>query len=259
MKPLYGFGGKRIEPVGVITLLVSFSTMKNPHTEYITFDVVDMPYPYNAIFGSGLLNTFEVALHLGYLCLKIPATFGIIMVFGSQQDARNIEKSFAPGDKNVHFTREESEQHNTSTRYCKEEALVQYKKAIEAEGEFKKIPLDPSVPDRTVCIGTKVSQQEQAELLAFLDKNNDVFAWSTSDLVGVSIDVIKHQPQVNPSAKPKKQKLSKMFEEKVEAAKAEVQRLLDAGFIREVAYPQWQANVVMVRMVNGECVLILQT
>jgi hypothetical protein len=37
-----------------------------------------------------------------------------------------------------------------------------------------------------------------------------------------------------------------MLEEKVEATKVEVQRLLDAGFIREVTYPQWLANVVMV-------------
>jgi hypothetical protein len=36
--------------------------------------------------------------------------------------------------------------------------------------------------------------------------------------------------------KPKKQKLRKMSEEKIEAVKAEVQRLLDAGFIREVVY-----------------------
>jgi hypothetical protein len=41
-KPLYSFGGKRIEPVKAITLLVSFGTPKNPCTEYITFDVVDM-------------------------------------------------------------------------------------------------------------------------------------------------------------------------------------------------------------------------
>jgi hypothetical protein len=65
MKPLYGFGGKRIEPMGVITLPVSFGTPKNPHTEYITFDVVDMIYPYNAIFRLGLLNTFKTALHSG--------------------------------------------------------------------------------------------------------------------------------------------------------------------------------------------------
>jgi hypothetical protein len=38
-----------------------------------------------------------------------------------------------------------------------------------------------------------------------------------------------------------------MSEEKVEAVKAKVQRLLDAGFIREVAYPQWLGNAVMVR------------
>jgi hypothetical protein len=56
--------------------------------------------------------------------------------------------------------------------------------------------------------------------------------------VGISKDVIEHQLQVNPSVKPKKQKLRKLSEENVEAAKAEVQRLLDAGFIREVTYPQ---------------------
>jgi hypothetical protein len=94
MKPIYGFGGKRIEPVGVITLPVPFSIPKNPRTKYITFDVIDMLYPYNAIFGRGLLNMFKAALHLGYLCLKIPATFKIISIFGSQQDARNIEKGF---------------------------------------------------------------------------------------------------------------------------------------------------------------------
>jgi hypothetical protein len=51
---------------------------------------------------------------------------------------------------------------------------------------------------------------------------------------------------------PKKQKLQKMLEEKVEAAKAKVQRLVDVGFIREVTYPQWLANVLMVRKKNGK-------
>jgi hypothetical protein len=58
-KPLYGFRGRKIEPVGSIPLPVSFRSLSNPHTEYITFDVVDMSYPYNAIFRRGLLNTFE--------------------------------------------------------------------------------------------------------------------------------------------------------------------------------------------------------
>jgi hypothetical protein len=89
----------------------------------------------------------------------------------------------------------------------------------------------------TVCIGGEISPQEQAKLLQFLDKNSDVFAWSTSDLIGVRREVIEHKLQVNPNSKPKKQKLRKMSEGKIEAAKAEVQHLLDTGFIREVIYP----------------------
>jgi hypothetical protein len=69
-----------------------------------------------------------------------------------------------------------------------------------------------------------------------------MFAWSTSDLVGVNRDVIEHQLQVRTKTKPKKQKLRKMADEKIEAAKAEVQRLLYAGFIREVTYPEWLSN-----------------
>jgi hypothetical protein len=83
MRPLYGFGRKRIEPVRVITLPVSFDTLKNSRMKYITFDVVDILYPYNAIFGRGLLNTFETASHSGYLCLKILATCIVICTFSA--------------------------------------------------------------------------------------------------------------------------------------------------------------------------------
>jgi hypothetical protein len=79
-----------------------------------------------------------------------------------------------------------------------------------------------------------------------------LFAWSTFDLIGVSREVIEHKLSVCPNAKPKKQKLYKMLEEKVEAAKAKVQHLLDARFIREVRYPQRLANVVMVSKKNGK-------
>jgi hypothetical protein len=101
LKPLYGFGGKKIEPVGSILLPMSFGTPFNARIEYITFDVLDMSYPYNVIFGRGLLNIFEAKLHSLYLCLKVPATLGVISVHGNQKDTRNIEQCFAPGHRNV--------------------------------------------------------------------------------------------------------------------------------------------------------------
>jgi hypothetical protein len=43
-----------------------------------------------------------------------------------------------------------------------------------------------------------------------------------------------------------------MSDEKVAAVKSEVQRLLGAWFIREVLYPSWLANVVMVKKKNDK-------
>jgi hypothetical protein len=84
-KPLYGFGGRKIEPVGSISLHVSFGIIPNACTEYITSDVVDMSYPYNVIFERGLLNTFEAALHSLYLCLKISTTLGLFQFMGTKK------------------------------------------------------------------------------------------------------------------------------------------------------------------------------
>jgi hypothetical protein len=72
-----------------------------------------------------------------------------------------------------------------------------------------------------------------------LTKNKDVFAWSALDLVGVSRSIIEHSLGIDPSVRPKKQRLRKMFDEKTEATKAEVHRLLEAKFIKPVTYPTW--------------------
>jgi hypothetical protein len=122
-----------------------------------------MLYSYNAIFGRGQLSTFEAALHSGYLCLNVLTTFSIITIFDSQKEARNIERGFTLGHKNVHFLRESIEQHEQEQPL--KETSIEFKKAIEAEGDFKRVALDPRVPDKAVCIGTEMSLQEQAELL----------------------------------------------------------------------------------------------
>ncbi|XP_066342273.1 uncharacterized protein [Miscanthus floridulus] len=93
--PLIGFGGKRIDALRKISLPISFSDQANAKTEYITFDVVDLYYPYNAIFDRGFANKFNVPIHTGYLCMKMPTLHGIITIHGSQEEAWNIEKTIS--------------------------------------------------------------------------------------------------------------------------------------------------------------------
>jgi hypothetical protein len=57
--PLIGLGGKRVNALRNIPLPVSFGDLTNPRTENITFNVVEMNYPYLAIFRRGFLNKFE--------------------------------------------------------------------------------------------------------------------------------------------------------------------------------------------------------
>jgi hypothetical protein len=89
-------------------------------------------------------------------------------------------------------------------------------------------------------------------LLRFLFNNKDVFAWTANDLCGVNRDVIEHSLNVDPSFRPRKQRLRKMSNDKAEGAQNKVKRLLSARIIREVTYPEWLANIVMVKKANGK-------
>jgi hypothetical protein len=108
------------------------------------------------------------------------------------------------------------------------------------------------VPEKCVRIGSYLNEAERHNLITFLYENRDVFAWSARDLQGVSRDLAQHNLNVAKGAKPRKQKLRKLSAERAVATKAEVQRLLDTGVIRPVQYPEWLANVVMVRKKNGK-------
>jgi hypothetical protein len=169
LKPLYSFSGEKIELVGTISLPMSFGNFSNARTEYITFNVVDMSYPYNAIFRRGLLNTFEAALHSLYLCLKVPATSGVIIVHGNQKDARNIEQGFTLGHRNVNCLQDEKAEDNSS-RTGNENKGSFASSSIEPECETKRVLLDPRVPDKAMMISQDLTSREEAELLSFMAK-----------------------------------------------------------------------------------------
>jgi hypothetical protein len=81
------------------------------HPQYPLYRIYNLRCHRYAIFGSGLLNTFKAILYSAYLCLKVPTTFSAITVCGRQNEARNIERGFSLGNKNVHFLREGTNQH----------------------------------------------------------------------------------------------------------------------------------------------------
>ena len=57
---------------------------------------------------------------------------------------------------------------------------------------------------------------------------------------------------MNPEKKPVQQRRRAFTPERDQAITEEVTKLLAAGFIREVYYPDWLANVVLVKKANGK-------
>jgi hypothetical protein len=239
--PLCGFRGRQIVALGKTTMPVTFGYVHNTRMEHVIFDIVDMEYPYNAIIGRGTLNAFEAILHPAYLCMKIPSEQGPIAVYGSQEAARRAEERWTYLKAIHNIDEAESYQQFKHKR----------EKAASAD-QPKPMLLCEYIVDQKVLLGSQLSGEQEKTLLRFLFNNKDVFAWTTNDLYGVNRDVIEHSLSVDPTFKPRKQRLRKMSDDKAEGARNEVKRLQSAGIIREVTYPEWLANTLMVKKANGK-------
>ncbi|KAL0434622.1 UNVERIFIED_CONTAM: hypothetical protein Sradi_0170100 [Sesamum radiatum] len=86
----------------------------------------------------------------------------------------------------------------------------------------------------------------EEELVQFLKKNSDVFAWTVHDLEGINPGVMTLKLNANPTFRQICQKKRNFGIERNDIIRKEVEKLLAAGHIRPVQYPEWLANVVLV-------------
>ena len=93
---------------------------------------------------------------------------------------------------------------------------------------------------------------EKEQLVDLLRRNVDVFAWDAYEAPGVDPSFICHHLNVNPSITPRRQPPRRLSKEHVEAVKNEVTKLKLVGAIKEVFYPQWLANTVVVKKKIGK-------
>jgi ribonuclease HI len=173
--------------------------------------------------------------------MKIPSDQGLIAIHGSQEAARRAGGNWTDS-KAIH---------NIDGAEACEQYKYRREKAASAD-QPKPMLICDDIAEQKVLLGSQLSEEQEKTLIRFLFNNKVVFAWSANDLCGVNRDVIEHSLNVDPSFRPRKQRLRKMSNDKAEGARNEVKRLLSAGVIREVKYPEWLANTVMVKKVNDK-------
>lgn len=96
-------------------------------------------------------------------------------------------------------------------------------------------------------VSVQLPPQEKEELIGFLIRNDDVFTWSTYKAPRVDPDFIFHHLNVNLSVAPKKQLLRRSSKEHFDVVNEEVLKFKQVRAIKEVFYPDWLANTVVVK------------
>ena len=130
--------------------------------------------------------------------------------------------------------------------------IEERKTLVKPSEELDTIKLEDGSPEKTTKIGADLPPQIRKSIIQFLRNNKDVFTWSHEDMPSINPSIISHKLNINPTLRPVKQRCRVFSPERNDAVMEEVDKLLTANFIREVFYPDWLANVVMVKKNTGK-------
>ena len=83
-------------------------------------------------------------------------------------------------------------------------------------------------------MGSKLGNEDIREYSELIDEFNDTFVWLYDELKGIPRKMIKHQIPLIPGVKSMRQKEQRMNPQLQLLVKAELERLLQAGFIKPV-------------------------
>ncbi|KAL2249921.1 UNVERIFIED_CONTAM: Retrovirus-related Pol polyprotein from transposon opus [Sesamum indicum] len=240
--PLVGFGGGKVASLGTVDLPASLGEEPKRKTLMVKFLVVDMPFAYNVILGRPGLNSFRAVVSTYHLKMKFLTPSGVGEVVCDQIEAKRCYNlSLGKSEKN-----EKRKLHGVK----KEEWQTLKAGRLEPVGH-KEVELIQGDPTKTTKIGTNLGQFEGI-MITFLRSNVDMFAWDPSDFRGINPEVIVHRLNVDPSMRPVQQKKRTFGGEKNAIIEGEVNKLLRAGYVSEVQYTDWLANVVVVPKPGGK-------
>lgn len=105
---------------------------------------------------------------------------------------------------------------------------------------------------KEVKIDTHITEDTRQGLIELLREFNDIFAWSYQDMPGLNTGIVVHRLPIKQECKPVQQKLRRIRPDIVLKIKDEVKKQFDAGFLQEVKYSEWVANIVPVPKKDGK-------
>ncbi|XP_012851511.1 PREDICTED: uncharacterized protein LOC105971204 [Erythranthe guttata] len=237
--PLKGFTGEGVLSMGEVELPISLGEDPCRVTKMIKFLIVDKPSPYNIIVGRPAIHTFKSVPSSYHQKWKFPTPYGMGEVLGDRRLARECYARALrePSKRPIPLGKGDDTPRQDKRKWVNA--------VIEADKEIL-----ISVPDDTAKLAA-VEELKSVELIPG-DNSKLLRIGSDQDLTGIPPKVALHRLNVDKRLKPVKQRKRTFGPERNKHIKEEVAKLLDAGHIRSVQYPEWLSNVVLVPKPGGK-------
>ncbi|GKE41681.1 hypothetical protein Tco_1468965 [Tanacetum coccineum] len=187
----------------------------------MNFVIVRSPSLYNRIIGRPGVRKLQAVPLTAHGMLKLPVEGGVITIKSSRLVLLECALISQP-----------------------EETLPVTKPIME---EGVKVAINPEFPEQTVMIGSTLTEEGHNNLCGLLQRNLEIFAWKPADMTDVPRHIAKHYLNVGEGCSSVRQKKRGQAADINQAIQEEVEKLMEAGSMKEVHYHDWLSNLVMVK------------
>ena len=157
--------GVSCSPMGKVRVDVLFGTRENCRIENILFKVVDLASPYHALVGRPALAKFMASTHIAYLKMKMAGPNGVITISGNYKRSMECASAGSALAESLVIAKEKKKIQDFVALAQSAELVMPTSGnphgglAFQAAKETKKIPVDDAFPERTIIIGTGLSDK----------------------------------------------------------------------------------------------------
>ena len=117
--------------------------------------------------------------------------------------------------------------------------------------ELEEVDIGPGDKPRPTFISKKLDPHLRGLMIALLREYPDCFAWDYTEMPGLDRSIIEHRLPLKKGFRPFQQRARQMKAEILEEVKKEIEKMLNAGFIRPCRYAEWISSIVPVQKKDG--------
>jgi hypothetical protein len=117
--------------------------------------------------------------------------------------------------------------------------------------ELEEVDISPGDKPWPTFISKKLDPSLREPMIALLKEYSDCFAWDYMEMPGLDRSFVEHQLLLKKGFQPFQQRARQMRTKVLEEVKKEIEKMLEAGFIRPCRYAERISSIIPIKKKDG--------